>query len=417
MARTMRKSSAGRNYVSETMVSRPRIVSSSDNDVLSSGSHVKGTRTEVRNNLTQMRVKRGIGAAQLAVEAGVSRPTIYAIEAGIYVPNTKVSLKLARALEATVEELFEMEPEQPASPVETEAIVLSSQEPIQPEQPLRLCIVDGRVIAVPSEHGGWGMSPTDAVLKIISVDKNSAKAKVQVFGDGWKSPDRILIAGCDPSASILANSLWRQNCELLITYENSSHALELLRDGLVHVAGTHLVDKTTGSTDLSQITAMFPRNSVAVISYAIWQEGLVVAHGNPKKILGIHDLARKDVRITNREPGAGCRHLLDDLLQKYGIPGKRVNGYDRVTLGHLPAARLVHSGEVDCCISTQAGARALGLEFIPLTQKPYHLVVRRKHLTLNPVRVLIETLERASFRREVEASVGYDMRTAGERIV
>lgn len=372
---------------------------------------------DIRNNLAQIRTKRGIRAAQLAAEAGVSRPTVYAIEAGTYVPNTAVSLKLARALDATVEELFQMEPEQPVQPVEAEAVVLSGREPMQLGQPLRLCKVDGHLVAVPPEYGGWGMPLTDAVLvEAIGKDTNYTKSKVQVLGDAWKSSDRILIAGCDPSASILVNYLWRQNCELLITYENSSHALELLHEGLVHVAGTHLVDKATGDTDLSTITKMFPRKSVAVISYAMWEEGLVVAHGNPKNIFGIHDLARKDIRITNREPGAGCRRLLDDLLQKYGIPTGRVNGYDRVALGHLPAARLVHTGEVDCCISTQAGARALGLDFIPLAQKPYHLVIRRKHMTLHPIDALIETLERASFRREVEASVGYDMRTAGERL-
>ena len=121
--------------------------------------------------------------------------------------------------------------------------------------------------------------------------------------------------------------------------------------------------------------------------------------------------------MTNRELGAGCRRLLDDLMQQHGITVAQVEGYDRVTLGHLPAARLVQSGEVDCCISTQAGARALGLDFIPLAQKPYHLVIRRKYLDLPPVQTLLETLGRASFRREVEACVGYDMHTSGDRLV
>ena len=59
--------------------------------------------TEVKTNLAELRAKRGLGAAQLAAKVGVSRQTVYAIEAGTYVPNTAVSLKLARALETTVE--------------------------------------------------------------------------------------------------------------------------------------------------------------------------------------------------------------------------------------------------------------------------------------------------------------------------
>jgi putative molybdopterin biosynthesis protein len=105
------------------------------------------------------------------------------------------------------------------------------------------------------------------------------------------------------------------------------------------------------------------------------------------------------------------------MLQKAGIATSQVKGYERITAGHLPAVRLVQSGEVDCCISTNAEARALGLGFIPLAKKPYHLVIRRTQLNLPPIQTLIEILGRASFRREVEACTGYSMRTAGDRLV
>jgi molybdate-binding protein/DNA-binding XRE family transcriptional regulator len=374
-------------------------------------------RMGVQNNLAQLRVKRGLGASQLAAEAGISRPTIYAIEAGSYLPNTAVSLKLARILETTVEEIFQLMPDDYTSAETTEAIVLGDAESIPSGHPLRLCTVNKHLVAVPTEHGGWGLPSTDAVLIApIRDGKRDANAKIQILGNSWENPNRILIAGCDPSASVLANSLQRHGGDLVIAYENSSRSLELLHDGMVHVAGTHLAEEVTGKASLLPITKMFSRNSIAIISYAVWQEGLVVARGNPKKITGIPDLSRKDVRITNREPGAGCRRLLDDLLLKHGIAKDKVKGYERVTLGQLPAARLVQTGEVDCCVSTQAGARVLGLDFVFLAQKPYHLVIRRTQLDLPPVQSLIETLSRASFRREVEACVGYDMHTAGDRL-
>jgi putative molybdopterin biosynthesis protein len=376
-----------------------------------------GHGMEVRNSLAQWRAKRGLGAAQLAAEAGISRPTVYAIEAGTYLPNTAVSLKLARIFGTTVEEIFQLAPEDHTPAEIAAAIVLGDPESMPPGYPLRLCRVNQHLVAVPAEPGGWGLPSTDAILIAhVRGGKRDVNAKVQILGSGWESPSRILIAGCDPSASILANSLLRQGCELVIAYENSSRSLELLHKGMVHIAGTHLVEKVNGKADLLPITKMFSRNSVAVFSYAVWQEGLVVAQGNPKKISGISDLSRKDVKITNREPGAGCRRLLDDLLQKHDIASSQVKGYERVTLGQLPAARLVQSGEVDCCISTQAGARALGLDFISLAQKPYHLVIRRTQLDLPPVQSLIETLGRASFRREVEGRIGYDLRTAGDRL-
>jgi putative molybdopterin biosynthesis protein len=230
---------------------------------------------EPQNNLAQLRAKRGLGAAQLAVKVGISRQTIYAIEAGQYVPNTTVSLKLARALDTTVEDIFLIEPEKPADDDVIDAIVLGDIESMAPGQPLRLCSVDGNTVAVAPETGGLGLSPSDAVLlSRIRSAKRNANAKVQLLGDQWRKPNRILISGCDPSVSILAQSFQQQGCELVVAYENSSRSLELLRDKMVHVAGTHLVDKVTGKTDLLPITKMFGRNSVTVVSYATGRRGL-----------------------------------------------------------------------------------------------------------------------------------------------
>ena len=143
----------------------------------------------------------------------------------------------------------------------------------------------------------------------------------------------------------------------------------------------------------------------------------MTAPGNPERIAGVSDLARKGVRFINREPGAGCRRLLDSCLQKAGISPEQIKGYDRISLGHMAASRLVRAGEVDCCISTRVVAQAMSLDFIPLAEKPYDLLIRRPHLKLAPVQKLLETLGRASFRREVEAGTGYSMPRAGERLV
>ncbi|MGA3346551.1 MAG: substrate-binding domain-containing protein [Terracidiphilus sp.] len=373
---------------------------------------------EVQTNLAQLRTKRAISAANLAAEAGISRQTIHAIESGLYVPNTSVSLKLARILGTTVEELFQLEPEQEVIEETAEVFILGEVPSLQKGQPLRVVSVNDRLVAVPPDPASWGLQPTDAVfLAPIRGGISGVNAKVRLLGNAWKNPARILLAGCDPSASLLAHALERQGFELIIAYENSSQALALLHEGLVHVAGTHLAEKASNKADLLPISKMFPRGSIAILSYAKWKEGLIVPQDNPKKVAGIEDLSRKDIRITNREPGAGCRRLLDDLLRNNQIANEKVRGYDRITPGQLPAARLVQSGEVDCCIGTQAAAASMGLTFLPLAEKPYLLVLRRSHLTLPPVQALFETLGRTAYRREVEACVGYDMRTAGDRLV
>jgi len=371
---------------------------------------------EVQNKLAEVRGKRGMSASRLASLAGVSRQAIYSIESGSYVPNTTVGLKLARALDVPLEEVFQLEQEAPPPLRATEVTVLLDGEKLHVGQPLRLCLVNRRAVATVPESGALGLPPIDAVL-LEDASNAKATAKAKVLDESWRQGNRALLAGCDPSSTLLGLHMQRIGFDLVIIYQNSSRALDLLKEGLVHIAGTHLLDNKTGQSNLPKVVQRFGKNSAAVIAYAMWEEGIVVARGNPKNIVGIADLARRDVQITNRELGAGCRFLLDSAFQMHGISPEATRGYDRIALGHLPAARQVKAGESDCCISTRAAAQVFALDFIPLATKRYDLVIRRSNLKLPQVQALIETLGKTSFRREIESVTSYNMQAAGERIL
>jgi len=216
---------------------------------------------------------------------------------------------------------------------------------------------------------------------------------------------------------VLARHVLRAGVELVVAQRNSSQALALLKQGAIHVAGTHLRDESSGESNLPAIHRLFARKAVAVVSLAVWEEGLVLAPGNPKSIHSVADFARRDVRIVNREPGAGSRIFLDAQLARLGVSGRKVRGYDRLAGGHLPAAWQVRTGDADCCIATRAAARVFGLDFIPLATERYDLAIRRQHLDHPPVQTLLDTLNRASFRRELEGLGGYDTSAAGRRLL
>jgi molybdate-binding protein len=317
-------------------------------------------------------------------------------------------------LDVGVEQLFRLE-EQTQTPPDVEDVELVSDENLKPGQALQLCRVDRRLIGAFPEASIWGLPRADAVVAARTLNR-SERTQAEILEEDWKTGDRLLLAGCDPGAAVLAHHLRRQGVELVVTYQNSSRALELLKKGLIHVAGTHLLDEKTGESNLPKITRMFG-NSVAVFAFALWEEGIVVGSGNPKNVRSVADFARSGVKIVNREPGAGCRLLLDSLLRRLGIEGKIVKGYDRMALGHLPAARHVQSGEADCCISTRAAARVFGLDFIPLATKRYDFVVHKIHLKLPQIEILLETLGRSALRHQLEGFAGYDMKPAGDRLM
>ncbi|HUI54606.1 MAG TPA: substrate-binding domain-containing protein [Bryobacteraceae bacterium] len=374
------------------------------------------TASEIENNLAAIRQKRGLSAAYLAKVTGVSRQTIYAIEAGSYVPNTALALRLARVLESGVDELFALPGDFPAPDVRLQEVaLLRGPEMLQTGQPVQLCRVDRRMMASAPSPVPWYYPASDAI--VTGQTTRRGRAKVQVFHTERDFQNRILVAGCDPAISVLARHVQAAGFDLVLAHRNSSQALELLKEGSIHVAGTHLRDEASGESNLPAIGRLFSRNAVAVISFAVWEEGIVTARGNPKAIRGIEDFARPDVIIVNREAGAGSRNLLDDQLKQLKISARRVRGYDRVAPGHLPAAWRVQTGEADCCIATRGAARLFGLGFIPLVSERYDLAIRRQHLDLPGIQALLDVLSRSNFRRELDSLGGYDTRAAGQRML
>jgi putative molybdopterin biosynthesis protein len=353
----------------------------------------------VVNSLEALREKRGLSAAALAALVGVSRQTIYAIEAGTYIPNTVTSLQLARALGVVVEDLFSL-PENPVNQVRTEPVTPLSAVA---GQPVQLCRIDDRLVATAPSPFPWFLPPSDAIM--------TGKTRAQVADPDADFSNRILIAGCDPAISVLARHVRSSNVELVLVHRNSTQALALLKSGSVHVAGTHL------QSNIPEVERIFPKDSVALFSFAVWEEGIVTAAGNPKGVRGVEDFARKDIRIVNREPGAGSRILLDAQLKRLKIAAHKVAGYETIASGHLAAASEVRPSAADCCVATRAAARAFGLGFIPLLTERYDFAIQLRHLDLPAIQTLLNTLNRAGFRRELDHAGGYDTRASGQRMM
>jgi molybdate-binding protein/DNA-binding XRE family transcriptional regulator len=350
-------------------------------------------------------------ASELATRAGVIRQTIYAIEAGSYVPNTEVALRIAQALEVSVEDLFQLEasPEAAVSPIVADC--LSTGRPGK-GQAVRTCKVGKTWVGVPVSAAPYYLPEADGV--ITEVDRHAGLSKVRVFSQNAGESRRLVLAGCDPAASLLAHTLEKMGeIEVVHAPASSQLALDWLRSGKVHIAGSHLEDPKTGDFNVPFVRRQFARQDMAVVTFAEWEVGLVVAHGNPKSIGRMEDLARKNCRFINRQPGSGSRSLLDRLLRKAGIPSGGIRGYDRVAAGHLAAAYPVFSGEADCCLATQSAAKAYGLDFVPLHRERYDFVLSRETLDMPAAQILMDILQRASLRRKLETLAGYDTRKTG----
>jgi len=117
-----------------------------------------------------------------------------------------------------------------------------------------------------------------------------------------------------------------------------------------------------------------------------------VPPGNPQELSQVHALAREGIRFVNRQRGAGTRVLLDYRLKKLGIDPSSIDGYDREEFTHLMVAASVAGGTADVGLGILAAARALSLDFVPLLQERYDLIIPTEHYEselLQPLLALI----------------------------
>lgn len=369
------------------------------------------TKTRVQSRLAEIRKSRGVGASDLARRVRVSRQTIYAIEAGTYVPNTEVALNLARELEVTVDELFLLQDGLPKAPESLAAEVLSAGPSLK-GQPVRVCQIGSRWVSVPVSASPYYMPEADGIIK--RTGKTNGRADLVVFAKEEASQKRLVLAGCDPATGLLAHMVEKiSGVEIVSAAASSKLALTWLSEGKVHIAGSHLEDPKTGEFNLPYLRKQFPDEDFSVVTFARWEEGFVVAPGNPKRVRTIEDLARKSVRFVNREPGSGSRGLLDQLMEKAKMDAEKVQGYDRIAYGHLAAAYCVLSREADVCLATRSAAQTFGLDFVPLHSERYDLVMRKRTADLPAVKAFLDVLQRATLRRKLEVLAGYDTSLTG----
>jgi molybdate-binding protein len=277
--------------------------------------------------------------------------------------------------------------------------------------------VGGRTFVRPLEGVGELTSLTAcADGLIVGTDGNPKHVKVNLLKDRDAVRRKIVIGGCDPAMFLAAQHLEKYNKENLVPYlMGNGLALAALKRGEVHAAGIHSADKE--ASPRNNISRALGGLDCAVVTFAHWEEGLIVRRGNPKQIRAVADAAKPTVRIVNREKGSGARRLLDRELQSAGVPAARVKGYGDEVLSHLEVASCVKAGLADVGIGVRAAAAISGLDFVALERERYDLVIPRAHYNALPgLRMLLDMIVGKAFREEIEAFGGYDTSDTG-RIV
>jgi molybdate-binding protein/DNA-binding XRE family transcriptional regulator len=342
------------------------------------------------NSMERQRAARGWSQAELARRAGIPRTTVSAIEGGRLTPSVTAALALARALECSVEELF------------SEGLCIPAVGGPKWAWPMHVepcryweAEVGGRRLLYPVEGLSPNSFPHDGIWREgIGRDSGAAPAE-----------KTLVLACCDPAAGLLAAEYARASgFRLLVIERGGGAALELLKHGLVHLAGVHRSTPDHPSRNAETARAQLGEG-YRLLRMARWQEGLAIPAGNRPHALS--DIVRQCRHWALREQGSAARECLDELLAGQSASGKPVHS-------HLAVAEAVRAGWAGAGVCVQLTAQDAGLNFVPVRTEMLDICYSDSITRDGRMLALIRLLRSRSHRRLISELPGYDARETGE---
>lgn len=228
-----------------------------------------------------------------------------------------------------------------------------------------------------------------------------------------KKPALIFSGSNDLALESIAHHLGK-HFHLLNFPIGSLDGLVYLRQGLCQFSGSHILDED-GQYNASTVRHLFPDRAVELITLAHRIQGWMVLPGNPKSIQKIRDLARHDIRFVNRNAGSGTRLWLEAELKRLQMDTTQIRGYDQIAKTHSESASRIEAGQADVALGLQAAAHQHHLDFIPLFEERYDLVLPRENEEF--ISPLLDYLQTAAFRTELNSLTGYNTTHSGEQIL
>ncbi len=245
-------------------------------------------------------------------------------------------------------------------------------------------------------------SGNTASANTIKKIEKSAKTDSELF----------IICGQDIILDILARYLEAENpgVKILRSYKGSYNGLFDLYNDTVNVATAHLWDGDSDTYNKSYVKNMLPGVPAEIVHLAKRFQGFYVKGGNPKSIQSWNDLSRDDIKFVNREKGSGTRILLDERLRVMNISPTTLDGYENIATSHIQVASAVARGLADFGLGNEKSIHQVsGLEFIPLQQESYDLIIKKSDLDMPIIESMLKIIASNEYRNEVQGLGGYEL--------
>ncbi len=283
-----------------------------------------------------------------------------------------------------------------------------------------------RFVCVPLKKGAGAITTITRANSILRVPSSSegesqgSTVEIELLRPLEQIERTLLCTGSHDLTLDLLHDLLKKSYPsypLASTHVGSLGGIMAIRNNMTHLAGSHLLDPETGEYNIGYIQRYLEEMEVTLINLVHRQQGFMVMPGNPKNINGVADLYNQNITFINRQTGSGTRVLLDYELEKAGLEADNIEGYDNEEYTHMSVAVAVLSGKADAGMGILAAARALKLDFIPVTEERYDLIIPKLFLELPAIEKVLEVINTSSFQKAVDGMGGYSTRQTGRVIL
>lgn len=286
---------------------------------------------------------------------------------------------------------------------------------------VRLGEVDGRVVAVPLPRGAGVITSVVKADGIMDIPQDhegyeaGESVKVWLLRSRAEIARTLVITGShDPLLDEAIDLLRRADGESQVasSHVGSLGGIMAVKRGEAHLGGIHLLDEASGDYNIPYLKKYFPQGGVHLVECVRRQQGLMVAPGNPAGIHQFSDVVGK--RYVNRQKGSGTRILCDYLARQQGIDTALIPDYEREEYTHTAVAAAIAAGTADAGLGIYAAAKIYGLDFIPVCEEQYDLLIAESAIALEPLQRLLQVLKSREFAERLQRLGGYIISHAGE---
>lgn len=286
---------------------------------------------------------------------------------------------------------------------------------------VKLGLINNKYVATPIKRGAGTITTLVNADGVIRVPQNvegineGEKVDIELLKDISEINNTIISIGShDIVMDIINDELIKESfgkIHLSFTHVGSFQGLLSIIKGESHIAPIHLFDVESETYNIPFINK-YVEEDVALIKLVKRTQGIIVKKGNPLNIKSVNDLI--NVRYINRQKGSGTRILFDYLLKKNNINKDDINGYEREEFTHMSLAKAIENGDADCGLGVYSAAHIFDLDFIPICEEEYDLLLKKDMLNSEYIDYLLCTINKESFINKVKSLGGYNLENMGE---